>query len=481
MMSNFQLSKQADPNKIFLTKFSELEGGRFEPKFYTNIYINNENKINDSRYKTNSIQEITKLVSDGTHFTPTYKNNGVKFISVKNVRKSEINFSNIKYIPHEEADKLDGRCKPRYGDILLTKVGSIGRAATVCTHERFQIFVSVALLRPNNKVSSKYLEITLNLNCSYLQYDRVVKGSGVPDLHLEDIRKIKIPIPPKEIQADIVAKMDKAYQSKKQKEAQAQDLLNDIDNYLLGELGIDLPKKIDNSLKARIFIKKFSDIAGGRFDPEYYQQKYVDFENALIEKNEYVFLKELLQLLESGSRPTGGVGHIENGVLSFGGTHVSSDGYIDTSKAKYIPIEYHQKHLTTATKINDLLLVKDGATTGKIAIIQKLEHENQNINEHVFLMRLKNNVYPIFLLSYLKSSFGNMQIKREITGATVTGLTKDVVNTLKIPLPPLEKQNQIAEHISKIREQAKQLQAEAKTELEQAKQEIEVIILGGDK
>jgi restriction endonuclease S subunit len=51
-----------------------------------------------------------------------------------------------------------------------------------------------------------------------------------------------------------------------------------------------------------------------------------------------------------------------------------------------------------------------------------------------------------------------MQIKREITGATVTGLTKDVVNDLKIPLPPLEKQNQIAEHIGQIRERAKQLQ-----------------------
>ncbi|RUA05719.1 MAG: hypothetical protein DSY43_03705 [Gammaproteobacteria bacterium] len=230
-----------------------------------------------------------------------------------------------------------------------------------------------------------------------------------------------------------------------------------------------------------MFTKKISEVVGGRFDAEYYQNKYIAFEKSLIEKGEYVFLRELLQILESGSRPTGGVGNIENGVLSFGGTHVSNDGYIDTSKAKYIPTEYHLKHLATATKINDLLLVKDGATTGKIAIINNKEHENQNINEHVFLMRLKNNVNPIYLLSYLKSSFGNTQIKREITGATVTGLTKDVVNALKIPLPPLAKQNQIAEHISKIRDQAKQLQIEAKDELEQAKKEIETMILGGEK
>jgi restriction endonuclease S subunit len=94
-------------------------------------------------------------------------------------------------------------------------------------------------------------------------------------------------------------------------------------------------------------------------------------------------------------------------------------------------------------------------------------------------MRLKNNVNPIYLLSYLKSSFGNMQIKREITGATVTGLTKDVVNSLKIPLPPIEKQNQIAKRISKIRDQAKQLQTEAKNGIEQAKHEVEIMILKG--
>ena len=270
----------------------------------------------------------------------------------------------------------------------------------------------------------------------------------------------------------------KAYQVKQDKEQQAQDLLDSIDIYLLGELGIDLPEQIDNSLTARIFTKKLSEIAGGRFDAEYHQNKYTDFENSLINKNQYTILKNLLNLLESGSRPTGGVSNIGNGILSFGGTHISADGYIDTTKAKYIPVEYHQKHLTTATKINDLLLVKDGATTGKIAIIQKSEYENQNINEHVFLMRLKNHVNPIYLLSYLKSSFGNMQITREITGATVTGLTKDVVNNIKIPLPPLEKQNQIAEHISQLRDQAKQLQTEAKAELTQAKSEVEAMILG---
>lgn len=465
-MSNFQLSKQADPNKIFLIKFSELEG-RFDPNTYHPIRRNSIEKIRHSKF---DYQKLGVLSSFAKTIVKNIDNN--IYVGLENIESNTGIF-----VESKQKEDVSSASIFKKGQVLFPKLRPYlnkvhyANFNGVCSTE-FHVLDSKYL-------DNKFLAYFLSLDIVVKQTTLLMSGNTLPRLQTEDIKNLLILTPPKNIQADIVAKMDKAYQDKQKKEAQAQDLLNGIDNYLLSELGIDLPKKIDNSLKSRMFIKKFSDIEGGRFDGEYYQNKYIDFDNSLIEKGEYISLKELLQMLESGSRPTGGVGNIKSGILSFGGTHVSHDGYIDTSKAKYIPIEYHQKNLATETRINDLLLVKDGATTGKIAIIQKLEHENQNINEHVFLMRPKNNVNPIYLLSYLRSSFGNMQIKREITGATVRGLTKDVVNSLKIPFPPLEKQNQIAEHISKIRNQAKQLQTEAITGLAQAKQQVETMILGG--
>ncbi len=50
-----------------------------------------------------------------------------------------------------------------------------------------------------------------------------------------------------------------------------------------------------------------------------------------------------------------------------------------------------------------------------------------------------------------------------------------------IPLPPLTKQTEIANHITAIRNQAQQLQQQAKAELEQAKKEVELMILGTDE
>ena len=481
-MSSFNLSEQADPNKIFLTKFSELEG-RFDPYFYTIQFLKVKQLDSISHYPIIAISSLSFLVVDGIHKTPSYGMNGLPFIQVNNIIEGSINFNdNVKKVSKEWKNEVLSRYTPKSGDVLVTKDGTIGVATVVPNEfELFSIFVSVLAIRPKmNLIIPEYLRIVISSSVVQQQILRSTKGAVLSHLLLEEARKLKIPTPPKNIQAEIVEKMDVAYQNKQNKEVQAKKLLSSINTYLLAELGINLPKQTDNSLKARIFTKRLSDIASGRFDCEYYQSKYFNFEESLINTGKYVLLKDLLQMIESGSRPTGGVGQIKNGILSFGGTHVSRDGYIDTSKAKYIPIEYHQKHLITATKINDLLLVKDGATTGKIAIIQKSEHENQNINEHVFLMRLKEGVNSVYLLSYLKSSFGNMQIKREITGATVTGLTKDVVNDLKIPLPPLEKQNQIAEHIGQIRERAKQLQLDAKTGLEKAKQEVETMILGSE-
>ena len=188
----YNINSNINTDSAFLIKRSLIES-RLEPKFYTKKYINNVIKLENSGYPIFNLSEVTDLISDGTHFTPNYVDDGVKFISVKDVRKSKIDLNNTKYITLEEADKLDRRCKPQLNDVLLTKIGAtFGFASTVETNERFQIFVSLALLRPNSKILPKYLEVFLNSDLAYIQYERVIKGAGVPDLHLEDIRKIHL-------------------------------------------------------------------------------------------------------------------------------------------------------------------------------------------------------------------------------------------------------------------------------------------------
>ena len=252
-------------------------------------------------------------------------------------------------------------------------------------------------------------------------------------------------------------------------------LLDSIDDFVLSELGIEMP----DIEKKKCFVVNASETVGLRTDPFYHQNHYKAIQNILNQSRNVKRLVELLELIDSGSRPKGGVANIQSGVLSFGGEHINNQCEVEINTPRYIPHEFHSLHKRTETQLNDLLLVKDGATTGKIGIVSDTAHVEQNINEHLFLLRRKECINPIYLLNYLNSSFGKLQIQREITGATVTGITRNVVKRLKIILPEIKKQTEIANRITEIRSNVKQLQQEANDIVEQSKERVEQILLVG--
>ena len=298
-------------------------------------------------------------------------------------------------------------------------------------------------------------------------------GGNYPAIGTDQLMRILIPIPKPEIQNNIAEIMQSAYTAKKQKDQEADAILDSIDDYMLAELGIEMP----DIEEKKCFVVYAGETAGRRIDSFYYQEHYKVFQNLLNGLNNVKSLIGLLQLIDSGMRPEGGVANIESGVLSFGGEHINNQCEIEVSTPRYVPWEFHCLHNKTETQLNDLLLVKDGATTGKIGIVSNSAHIGQNINEHLFLLRTRDNVNPVYLLNFLSSCLGQLQIQREITGGTVTGITKSVVRRLKVIMPDEEKQTEIANYITEIRSNAKRLQQEASAIVEKAKERVEQILL----
>jgi type I restriction enzyme S subunit len=85
------------------------------------------------------LQEISGHIVDGTHHTPTYLENGIPFISAKDIINGQISFENCKRIPESQYQELIKRCNPQKGDILLTKSGTIGRVSIVKTEQKFTL------------------------------------------------------------------------------------------------------------------------------------------------------------------------------------------------------------------------------------------------------------------------------------------------------------------------------------------------------
>lgn len=100
------------------------------------------------------LSAICSYINDGTHYTPNYVEQGVPFFSVENVTAN--NFTDTKFISHDEHERLIKRCKPERGDILMTRIGSLGDTKLIDWDVNASIYVSLALLKLNSKTDPRY-------------------------------------------------------------------------------------------------------------------------------------------------------------------------------------------------------------------------------------------------------------------------------------------------------------------------------------
>lgn len=158
-----------------------------------------------SKYKIFSFDEVCSKITDGTHQTPEYVSQGITFLSAKDVTSQELSLKNVKYIPEYLHNQLKARCLPQKNDILLAKNGTTGVAALFTLDCEVSIYVSLALLRCNLKlILPKFLLYYINSKFAKEQFDKGLIGVGVPNLHLSVIKNTLIPLPPLDIQNQIV-------------------------------------------------------------------------------------------------------------------------------------------------------------------------------------------------------------------------------------------------------------------------------------
>ena len=158
------------------------------------------------------LQDICEKITDGTHQTPTYFESGYIFLSSKNVTTGKIDWDNVKYIDEVQHNAMYRRVAPKMGDILLAKNGTTGIAAIVDRDVIFDIYVSLAWIRSKGDVLPEYLLRYINSPLAKTQFNSRLKGIGVPNLHLKEIREVVIRYPINKIEqekyADYIQSLD---------------------------------------------------------------------------------------------------------------------------------------------------------------------------------------------------------------------------------------------------------------------------------
>lgn len=181
------------------------------------------------RYPQKDLASLSTKISDGVHAKPNYTPTGKPFLSVVNINKGEVDFTNCKFVSEEAYRQMIKSTHPEKGDVLYTKVGNTyGISAHVDTDEDFCLYVSVCLIKPKHDlINSKFLAIQMGMPFIKHQADKRIKGIGVPDLHLNQISQFQILYPPRELQdkfVDYVYKIDLAKSAVKKSLEKAETL-----------------------------------------------------------------------------------------------------------------------------------------------------------------------------------------------------------------------------------------------------------------
>ena len=208
---NATISKLKSEYQSQLAMLDEMRNSSLDLAFWGSR--ERERAYNLNNWKWVKLGEVCEKITDGTHQTPTYFDNWFVFLSSKNVTSGKIDWDNIKYIDEKQHIEMQKRIAPKKWDILLAKNWTTGIAAIVDRDIIFDIYVSLALLRPQkNIIDNKYLLYFVNSPSAKQQFNKRIKWVGVPNLHLKEIKDVELPLPDLETQSQIVAHLDQVHQ-----------------------------------------------------------------------------------------------------------------------------------------------------------------------------------------------------------------------------------------------------------------------------
>ena len=400
---------------------------------------------------------------------------GIPFLRVQNVTSLGIDLSDAKFIKREVHEGMLSRSQLKKDDLVFTITGRIGSVAVV--PDNFEGNINQHSVRfhlkehiSNININPHSVAVFLNSPFGRSLAVREVTGGTRPALDYKALKSLKIILPPPAIQNHIVEIMQSAYTQKRQKEQEAEALLDSIDDYVLGELEVETPKPNNNKVQNRIFTATFSGVSRRRFDPEVYYQVY-----SLHTKS---YPMEKFQNCVLINPPTPFYGYELDTSITFVPMEKVSAEYAEADLSLCKTIEEAKGY--TRFRDNDLIWAKitPCMENGKSAVVDNLKEGIGcgSTEFHVFRALEGINIHYIHALLHLKSL-------REHAALHFTGsagqqrVSSEFFKELIIPKPPIEKQTEIADYITSTGNRAKQLRQEADTVVGQAKERVERMLL----
>ena len=160
---------------------------------------------------------------------------------------------------------------------------------------------------------------------------------------------------------------------------------------------------------------------------------------------------ELITKVGSGVTPRGGEAVYKTEGHPFVRSQNVGLGNLLLDDIAFIDEETHLRQKNTELQFNDVLLNITGASIGRSALVDK-QIVGCNVNQHVCIIRTKENLVPSFICSFLLSNYGQRQIDSFQAGGNRQGLNFEQIKSIKITIPSKDEQIKIAKLLRAIDE-----------------------------
>lgn len=395
-------------------------------------------------------------VRDGTHDSPKYYAQGVPLVTSKNISNGYLDFTDVNYISQADADKINQRSLVEDNDILLAMIGSIGNPVKVHKDREFAI-KNMALIKavPQSNINMDYVLILLRYMQAIMKRDS--SGGVQKFVSLSYLREFPVPVPPIEEQQRIVDRVNVLMEKL--------DEFSEIEQQLLA-LKANFPADLRGAILQAAMQGKLTEQLESDTPVEQLLKSIENGREQLLSKGAYKQDKKL-RPLDDSEIPfdiPDSWSWVKLGYCSTYG-QTKQKATIDEIKSDIWSLDLEDIEKTTGR-----LLCKQKASQRKINgdkvkffkgnilysklrpyLLKILIADDDGIcTPELIPFDMIGDINPRYILWVLRSPHVDYKINAVTYGVKMPRVGTDTMVNLLIPLPPIEEQQRIVEHLDAL-------------------------------
>ncbi len=396
-------------------------------------------------WEKQKLSDIINLIHGYQFRTNDFTENGIAIIKIGNVNGTTLDLSGLSYISKDRFEEFK-QYELNEGDILMSLTGNIGRVVEV-SNLPFKVLQNYRVGKfeavDSNIIFKKYIKFLLSSNIVLDRLEKLSNQSAQANFGKQDMDKIFVSLPPLEEQKKIA------------------DILSTVDKKIaFVEENINATEELKKGLMQKLFTEgightEFKDSELGRI-PKSWE---IDILNNLSKVTDSLHMTPEFE--EEGFSMVR-VADIKNGKLNLSNALKVSKEMYELFTKSYIP------------KKKDIVLSRVGSY-GVSSFVDTEEPFCMGQNTVI----INPKIDSFYLYSILNSEEIKKQIENLSYGSGYKSLSLKNIRELKIKLPPLEEQKQIAEILSTVDKKLENLK-EKKQSFEELKKGLMQKLLTGE-